>query len=89
MSKFFPIVEEARRVLDEHRLSYKAKKSMKAGEYAFPKEKKEPLEDPGHVRDAMARFNQVKGVSPEERKSAKKKIVAKAKADGIKLKKFK
>ena len=32
-------------------------------QFAFPKERKEPLEDATHVRNAVARFDQVKGVS--------------------------
>jgi hypothetical protein len=35
--------------------------------YAYPKERKEPLTDARHVRNAVARFDQVVGVSDEER----------------------
>jgi hypothetical protein len=35
--------------------------------YAFPKERKEPLTDAQHVRNAVARFDQVIGVSDDER----------------------
>ena len=35
--------------------------------FAFPKERKEPLTDAQHVRNAVARFDQVIGVSAEER----------------------
>ena len=35
--------------------------------FAFPKERKEPLTDASHVRNAIARFDQVTGVSDEER----------------------
>jgi hypothetical protein len=38
--------------------------------YAFPRERKEPLTDENHVRNAIARFDQVTGVSDEERESA-------------------
>jgi hypothetical protein len=48
-------------------------------QYAFPKERKEPLEDAGHVRSAIARFNQVQGVSDQERDEAWKRILAAAK----------
>jgi len=41
-----------------------------SAEYAFPKERKEPLHDAAHVRNAIARFNQVAGVSDEERDEA-------------------
>ena len=35
--------------------------------YAFPKQRKEPLTDAQHVRNAVARFDQVIGVSDAER----------------------
>jgi hypothetical protein len=38
--------------------------------FAFPKKRKEPLTDAKHVRNAVARFDQVIGVSPEERELA-------------------
>jgi len=52
-------------------------------EYAFPKERKEPLEDARRVRNAVARFNQVEGVSDEERDAAWKRIEAAAKRFGV------
>jgi hypothetical protein len=39
-------------------------------EFAFPKERKEPLTDAAHVRNAIARFDQVEGVSDAERDRA-------------------
>jgi hypothetical protein len=47
--------------------------------FAFPKERKEPLSDARHVRNAIARFNQVEGVSDAERDQAWKRIMAAAK----------
>lgn len=38
--------------------------------FAFPAERKEPLTDATHVRNAIARFDQVIGVSDEERELA-------------------
>jgi hypothetical protein len=35
--------------------------------YAFPKQRKEPLTDAQHVRNAVARFDQVMDVSDEDR----------------------
>ncbi len=35
--------------------------------YAFPDKRKEPLTDASHVRNAIARFDQVRGVSDDER----------------------
>jgi hypothetical protein len=38
--------------------------------FAFPKERKEPMTDASHVRNAIARFDQVKGVSDSDRDQA-------------------
>jgi hypothetical protein len=54
-------------------------------EYAFPKERKEPIHDAAHVRNAIARFNQVEGVSDSERDEAWKRITAAAKKHGVEL----
>ena len=35
--------------------------------FAFPTQRKEPLTDADHVRNALARFDQVDGVSDKER----------------------
>ena len=35
--------------------------------FAFPKQRKEPLTDASHVRNALARFDQVEGVSDTDR----------------------
>ena len=48
-------------------------------EFAFPKQRKEPLEDATHVRNAIARFDQVQGVTDAERDEAWKRIKAAAK----------
>jgi hypothetical protein len=60
-------------------LKTEARNKMKKGTFAFPDERKEPLENASHVRNAIARFNQVKGVSDEERDAAWKRIKAAAK----------
>ncbi len=59
--------------------------SISDRKYAFPKERKEPLEDARHVRNAVARFNQVEGVSDAERDAAWKRIEAAAKTFGVEL----
>lgn len=46
--------------------------------FAFPKERKEPLTDARHVRNAVARFDQVEGVTDSERDTAWKRIRAAA-----------
>ena len=48
-------------------------------EFALPNERKEPLTDARHVRNAIARFDQVEGVSDAERDKAWKRILAAAK----------
>ena len=52
---------------------------LSRGSFAFPEQRKEPLEDASHVRNAIARFGQVKGVSDDERAEAWKRIKAAAK----------
>ena len=47
--------------------------------FAFPRERKEPLVDARHVRNAISRFDQVEGVSDAERDEAWKRIKAAAK----------
>jgi hypothetical protein len=47
-------------------------------QFAFPRERKEPLTDARHVRNAIARFDQVEGVSDAERDEAWKRIRAAA-----------
>jgi hypothetical protein len=54
-------------------------------EFAFPKERKEPLSDARHVRNAIARFNQVEGVSDAERDEAWRRILAAAKRYDIEV----
>ena len=49
------------------RISTADKASLPATAFAFPRTRKEPMTDATHVRDAMARFNQVQGVSDPER----------------------
>jgi uncharacterized protein DUF6582 len=55
------------------------KNRLKDGDFAFPKERKEPLTDARHVRNAIARFDQVEGVSDAERDRAWKRILRAAK----------
>lgn len=51
--------------------------------FAFPKERKEPLTDAGHVRSAIARFGEVSGVNDAERAQAFKNIKAAASYYGV------
>jgi len=60
-------------------LSTADKDKLADHEFAFPAERKEPLTDARHVRNAIARFDQVEGVSDAERDQAWKRILAAAK----------
>jgi hypothetical protein len=54
-------------------------------EFAFPKERKEPLTDARHVRNAVARFDQVEGVSDRERDQAWGRIKRAAKRFDVEI----
>ena len=60
-------------------LSTAQKDRLADSEFAFPGERKEPLTDARHVRNAIARFDQVEGVSDAERDQAWQRILAAAK----------
>jgi len=60
------------------KLEQKDRDDLPKREFAFAKQRKEPLEDASHVRNAIARFNQVKDVSDEERDAAWQRILAAA-----------
>ncbi len=60
-------------------LSEKKRDKLSESDFAFPKERKEPLEDASHVRNAIARFDQVEDVSNKERDDAWKRIKKAAK----------
>ena len=66
-------------------LSEKDRDKIPEGEYAFPKERKEPLNDARHVRDAVARFDQVQGVTNQERDEAWKRITSAARKFGVEM----
>jgi Family of unknown function (DUF6582) len=51
--------------------------------FAFPKQRKEPMTDASHVRNAIARFDQTIGVSDEDRKLAFANIKKAAKHYGV------
>ncbi len=61
------------------KLNPEDRKKLDNGAFAFPDKQKEPLENASHVRNAVARFNQVKGVSDAERDAAWKRIKTAAK----------
>jgi hypothetical protein len=53
--------------------------------YAFPKERKEPMTDAKHVRNAIARFDQVTDASDDDRALAFANIKKAAKYYGVEL----
>ncbi len=53
--------------------------------FAFPKQHKEPMTDAAHVRNAVARFDQVLDVSDEDRALAFANIEEAAKYYGVNL----
>jgi hypothetical protein len=58
---------------------------MRDSEFAFPKQRKEPLVDASHVRNAVARFGQVEGVSDADRDDAWRRIKAAARKYNVEL----
>ena len=66
-------------------LSNKDREKLLETNFAFPRERKEPLEDARHVQEAVARFDQVKDVSNKERDEAWKRIQQAAKKFGVEL----
>jgi hypothetical protein len=60
------------------KLSSDDRDELSKSEFAFPKQRKEPIEDAGHVRAALARFDQVKDATDAERDDAWKRITAAA-----------
>ena len=56
---------------------------LSARQFAFPDQRKEPIEDAAHVRAAIARFNQVEGVTDEERDEAWARILKAADRHGV------
>ncbi len=67
------------------KLDTEDRNEIESGKFAFPKERKEPLENASHVRNAIARFNQVQGVSEAEKDAAWKRIQAAAKKFGVEM----
>ena len=65
------------------KLDQKHRDDIPGREFAFPKQEKEPIHDAAHVRNAIARFNQVEGVSEAEKDEAWKRIKIAAKKFGV------
>jgi len=66
-------------------LDAKHRNDLDKDQFAFPKERKEPLNNASHVRNAIARFNQVEGVSESEKDEAWSRIKRAAKKHGVEV----
>ncbi len=66
-------------------LNNAARAALPVTEFAFPKQRKEPLEDASHVRNAIARFDQVEGVTDAERDAAWQRIRHAAERFGVEV----
>ena len=66
-------------------LNEKQRDHIDSDHYAFPKQRKEPLNDASHVRNAIARFDQVEGVSDDERDEAWRRIKKAADKHGVEV----
>lgn len=71
--------------MEHGELSTNDRKELPESVYAFPKQRKEPLTDASHVRNAIARFDQVKDVSDADREQAFANIQEAAKHYGVEV----
>jgi hypothetical protein len=58
---------------------------MSDSTFAFPRVRKEPLNDARHVRNAIARFDQVEDVSDQERTEAFRRVKRAAEKFGVEM----
>ena len=70
---------------DNKSLTADEKKHLPDSVYAFPSKRKEPLTNATHIRNAIARFDQVKDVTDHEREQAFANIKAAAKHYGVEM----
>jgi hypothetical protein len=66
-------------------LKQKQQDDLDKSDFAFPEQRKEPLTDAEHIRNAIARFDQVEGVTNKDRDEAWKRIVRAARKYDIEL----
>ncbi len=72
--------------VDEHgELDTADRNKLPESAYAFSKARKEPMTDANHVRNAIARFDQVEDVTDAERDAAFANIKVAAKHYGVDL----
>jgi hypothetical protein len=68
------------------KLTAKGRSGIADRQFAFSAQRKEPLENASHVRNAVARFNQVQGVTDRERDVAWQRILDAAKRHDVDVK---
>lgn len=66
-------------------LDVATRKTLPSAQFAFPAQRKEPLHDASHVRNAIARFDQVEGVTDAERDDAWRRIRLGAARFGVEI----
>ncbi len=66
-------------------LGTRQKNPLPAERFAFTEKRKEPITDARHVRNAVARFDQVQGVTNAERDAAWRRIRAAARKFGVEI----
>lgn len=66
-----------------HQLDADERNAMSDSTFAFPRVRKEPLSDASHVRNAIARFDQVRDVTDSERDEAFRRIKKAAAKYGV------
>ena len=67
------------------KLTADTRDNLDTRQFAFEKQRKEPIENATHVRNAVSRFNQVEGVTDDERDAAWKRIQSAAKKYDVEL----
>ncbi|MEV4280720.1 DUF6582 domain-containing protein [Actinoplanes xinjiangensis] len=75
----------ATRRTKNHELDAADRNAMPDSVFAFPRVRKEPLNDASHVRNAIARFDQVRDVSDIERDEAFQRIRKAARKFGVEM----
>jgi hypothetical protein len=83
MRGWHQISQASRGIRVTERLSGAEQDRLRDDQFAFPHQRKEPLVDASHVRNAIARFDQVEGVSEAERDVAWQRITDAAKKFGV------
>ena len=68
-----------------HQLNAAERNAMPDSAFAFPRLRKEPLNDARHVRNALARFDQVRDATDQERDEAFRRIRRAARKFGVEM----